>query len=266
MVAGLIVPLALVSGGVGLASASAGHRSPLHRLCARLGHMRVRNWHGGYFVVRNDNFGRRAECLANRGRRPNFRVTRSGAESHGPESMAYPNIFVGCSWSVCSHGTTLPMRASRLRRPAVTWRTKLGAGGQWNASLDIWFNKTTDVASQADGAELMIWLNTRGFSAPKRARVIWAGHARWYLLHWRPKRDGVSWNLIIFRRVDPRWQVNHLSLRPFIQRAEHLGLVSRRWYVLNIEAGFEIWRGGSGLGTTKFWARVLMAAVLAARG
>jgi hypothetical protein len=70
----------------------------------------------------------------------------------------------------------------------------------------------------------------------------------------------VSRNPIIFRRVDPVWRVNHLHLRPFIRRAEHLGLLHKRWYLLNMEAGFEIWHGGRGLGTTKFWARMLLIA------
>jgi len=262
-----LAPLALLAPGragaaraAENASAARQARRPVYRLCDPLGHMRVRNkWHT-FFSVRNDNFGGRAECLKNRGHWANFRVTRSAADSYGAESMAFPDIFLGCSWSICSKGTTLPLRVSRLRRPEATFHTVQRAGGQWNAALDIWFNKTPDIATQADGAELMVWLNTRGFGTPRRAPVIWADHARWYLLHWVPTRNGVSWNLIIFRRVDPVRRVNHLDLRPFIRRVEHLGLVRRRWYLLNIEAGFEIWHGGRGLGTTKFWARTLVLA------
>jgi Glycosyl hydrolase family 12 len=247
-------PSAASAGAAGQASRR------VDRLCLPLGHIRVRNSWRKFFVVRNDNFGGRAECLANRGRWTNFQVTTSQADSDGPESMAYPYIFLGCSWSICSKGTVLPLRAYRLDSPEVTWHTVQRAGGRWNAALDLWFNKTRDISTQADGAELMIWIDARHLRPPRRAPIVWADHTRWYLLHWVPTRKGVSWNLIIFRRVHPVQRLNHLHLHPFIRRSEHLGLVRKRWYLLNVEAGFEIWRGGRGLGTTKFWARTLAPA------
>ena len=39
------------------------------------------------------------------------------------------------------------------------------------------------------------------------------------------------------------------------RRAEAKGWVKPSWWLLNIEAGFELWHGGTGLATDWFWAR-----------
>ena len=36
---------------------------------------------------------------------------------------------------------------------------------------------------------------------------------------------------------------------------ERAGLIRPRWWLTSIDAGFEIWRGGTGLATLSYWAR-----------
>jgi hypothetical protein len=50
-------------------------------------------------------------------------------------------------------------------------------------------------------------------------------------------------------------RVRKLHLLPFIHRAEERGWIQPAWWLENIEAGFELWQGGAGLGTDWFWAR-----------
>jgi hypothetical protein len=69
------------------------------------------------------------------------------------------------------------------------------ADGAWNAAYDLWF-KTDPAPGPPDGAELMIWLDSRG---------------------------GV-------RR----------------------GAVQSSWHLVTVEAGFEIWRAGTGLAADSF--------------
>jgi hypothetical protein len=177
------------------------------------------------FVVRNDNFGGRSECLKNHAMLPNFKVTRSAADAHGPESLAFPDIFIGCNWGICSPDTTLPARVSRVRRAETSWYTRQRASGIWNVAYDIWFNKTPITSGQANGAEIMIWLNAHHFPPPRWAPIVWEDHARYYFVHWRPYRHGVSWNYMQFRRVHPARSVTHLRLEPFMQTAERMGLL-----------------------------------------
>src|SRR6266567_2703673 len=87
--------------------------------------------------------------------------------------------------------------------------------------------------------------------------IVWVDGVRWYLSHWkaRARHGRKSWNYIQFRRVHPVWGVRNLRLNPFIHRAERSRLVRRWWWLLNIEAGFEVHSGGKGLAGRKFWAR-----------
>jgi len=233
--------------------ASAGTR----RLCQRGQHIQVTSHDGHKFSVRNDFWGTHTFCLKNINKRPNFKVTRTGRNLLGGAVMSYPYVFAGCSWGICTRDSGLPARASSLRDPRVTWHTSERARGRWNASFDLWFGRHRMTTGQATGAEMMIWLNARGLPRDSR-RIVWADGVRWYLAHWRTHapHSGKTWTYIQFRRVHPVWGVRKLRLNPFIHRAEHFRLVSRRWWLLNIEAGFEVRSGGKGLAGRRFWTRL----------
>ena len=57
------------------------------------------------------------------------------------------------------------------------------------------------------------------------------------------------------RAADARGLVN-LDLREFVQDALMRGTINPAWYLIDVEAGFEIWQGGSGLATRSFSAVV----------
>lgn len=237
------------------AGARAANGTGTITLCRRYQHITVHDAAGTRFVVKNDNYGGRRECLANYGRGANFTVTRSAARSADGEPVAYPFILRGCSWGTCSPRSGLPQPVAALAGPTVSWATGQPEPGQWNAALDIWFGKRAMTTGQANGAELMIWLRARGVPVPAHTPVAVVGHARWHLLHWRACRRGTCWTIVVFRRVRATSSVSRLSLAPFIARAERHGWIRRRWWLENIEAGFELWRGGTGLTTRSFTAR-----------
>jgi Glycosyl hydrolase family 12 len=208
------------------------------------------------YVIENGNFGGRPECITNLGLRPNFTVTRSGADSTGPEVDAYPFALFGCSWKVCTPGSGLPARVSRVRSASASWYLRPAAPGRWNAAFDVWFGRhRSAVNGQAKGAELMIWLNAGDYPAVP-SRVIRIDHRRWYVYHWVTSHGGAHWNYVQIRAVRPVTAVHELSLLPIIGRVEQMGLIRPQWWMLNIESGFEIWHGGTGLATTSFAAAV----------
>jgi hypothetical protein len=47
-------------------------------------------------------------------------------------------------------------------------------------------------------------------------------------------------------------KINKQNLKKFIAIAIRRGLIRRSWWLENIEAGFEVWRGGVGLASTRF--------------
>jgi hypothetical protein len=73
--------------------ARAAHRRPRPvtvRLCRRFQHVAAFGAHGAGLVVRNDNYGGRRECLANKNRWANFAVASSEARRAGSEPAAFP--------------------------------------------------------------------------------------------------------------------------------------------------------------------------------
>jgi Glycosyl hydrolase family 12 len=253
----LLVP---VGGSVAEAAASesalataAFTKPPVTKLCAFRQHVTVKSKYGSRYDIVNDNFAGRAECITNRRKRPNFLVTKSRAHSNGPEVQAFPFILSGCSWGLCTPGVPLPAQAKNLRAVKATWYTTLRTSGRWNAAFDLWFGRQrSSMNGQAKGAELMVWLQAGDFPVGRHVRVISIGSHRYHFHHWRANHSGIRWNYIQFRFVRGTNHVRYFNLLPVIKRAERMGLVRRWWWLLNVEAGFEIWRGGKGLGVKSF--------------
>ena len=254
VIAALIVLAGLISGLV-IGSAQPANAG-VRRLCQRGQHIQVTSHGGRKFSVRNDFWGTRTFCIKNINKRPNFKIIRTGRNLLGGAVMSYPYVFTGCSWSICTRHSGLPARMSSLHRPRTTWQTSEHAKGVWDAAYDIWIGKHRMTTGQATGAEVMIWLNARGIPLDSR-HIVWVDGVRWYLAHWKAHavHGSQTWHYIQFRRVHPRWRVHNLRLNPFFHHAERHHLISRRWWLLNIEAGFEVRRGGKGLAGRKFWAK-----------
>jgi hypothetical protein len=229
-------------------------RGPHQVMCGHLQHIAVSDGAGRGYIVKNDNYGRMPECLGNSGLAPNFQVLSSAAASTSNAVMAYPEIYTGCSWGICSPGSVLPLPLSQVGQPEVSWRTGQNAPGRWDAALDIWFDPEPIMTGQATGAEMMIWLNARNYPRPPRGRIARVDGQRWYLWRSVARHDGASWHYLQFRLVRPATQIRRLAIGPFIRLGEALRWIRPQWWLLNIEAGFEIWRGGTGLATWSFSA------------
>ncbi|HUD39030.1 MAG TPA: hypothetical protein VMR14_19170 [Streptosporangiaceae bacterium] len=223
-------------------------------LCKAYQHITVTHA-GRQYVVRNDNYGRQPECLRNQNGGTNFAIVSSGARVRRDEPVAYPNIFVGCSWGICTAHSGLPLRVSRIKSVVSTWHTRMRSAGAWSAGYDIWFDRKPSKSGQSGGAELMIWLNARGFGQDTAPEVTIDGR-RWRLEHWVTSGHGKHWNYIQFRKVGGTSKVTNLNVKPFIALAEHLRYIQPQWWLTSVMAGFEIWRGGVGLRTTNFVVRL----------
>ncbi|MFD5438122.1 ricin-type beta-trefoil lectin domain protein [Kitasatospora sp. NPDC127067] len=210
---------------------------------------------GGRYVVDNNNYGGARECLGTDGR-AGFTVLSSEAATSPPAGpVAYPEIFDGCHWGTCTPGSALPVRVSELGRATSSWSTTLPAGGDFNVAYDLWFNTapTTPAANgQPDGAELMIWLDRRPASASpsgSTAVVGGTGYTSWQLTI---AANGRQWPMVAYQAQVPVTSVTDLDLRAFVRDAVTRGVVKPEWYLISVEAGFEIWRDGAGLRTESF--------------
>jgi hypothetical protein len=168
--------------------------------------------------------------------------------------MAYPFTGTGCAYSLCSQHTDLPRQVRSLPQLASTsWTWRGTTSGEWNASYDLWFDKTSQVTTQDNGAELMIWLRTMpGYPAGRPVYVA----GRWMrFMTWRTGHNGMYWNYVQFRFPGTVHSVRNLPLWPFIRYAVRHHLIRRGWWLTSVHAGYELWSGGRGLSTTWFDAR-----------
>lgn len=209
----------------------------------------------GSYEVNNNNFGGTRECLTGTQGAPAFRVSVSDATSNSPGSDAFPDIYVGCSWGVCSPHSWLPAKVSALGEARTTFIGSEKAGGTWGAGYDMFFDRHPIRNGQAQ-TEAMIWLNSRNAYDP-------AGHgwpevridaALYWVMSWETTNGHQSWRYVQFRKVHPVSREDDMPLAGFFSYLEREGWVTRSWYLLNVEGGFEIWNGGKGLAVTGFWA------------
>jgi len=211
---------------------------------------------GGAYTIGNNEWASSAsECISTDGK-PEFKVAYSSIESgRSSPPGGYPAIYKGCHWGACTSGSGLPIRVSAIRtdRDTVTtsWRTSQPGGSNvYNVAYDIWFNQAPTTGGAPNGAELMIWLNHRGHVHPYGSKVaskVRIGGRSYNV--WFGKQ---GWNTVTYTMTTPATSVSKVDLRAFIVDAVRRGYISPSWYLIDVEAGFELWHGGAGLATKSF--------------
>jgi hypothetical protein len=212
---------------------------------------------GGAYTVENNEWGSSAlECITTDGG-ADFTVANSAmANATDGAPGGYPAIYQGCHYGDCTDGSGFPVKVSDIRRGTVTtsWSTaQPGGRSVYNVAYDIWFDQTPN-SSQPNGTELMIWLNHRGHIQPYGSKVAsnvsigGRGYDVWF--------GKQAWNTVSYTMTSPATSVSVMGLRPLIQDAIRRGYINPSWYLVDVEAGFEIWRHGAGLATRRFSVHV----------
>jgi hypothetical protein len=216
---------------------------------------------GGTYTVQNNEYDSGAsECLTI-GRNAHFTVANSGIDNatDGPPG-AFPSIYQGCRWGNCSSGglASDPIEVSSLTAGKVTtsWSTtQPGGDNAYDVAYDIWFNRTPTTSGQPDCTELMVWLNHDGSVQPVgsaiASNVTVGGHT--YNI-WEGAQS--AWNTISYDMPSGTTSVSDLDIGTLAQDAVRRGYLSRSCYLIDVEAGFELWRGGAGLKTNSFSVNV----------
>jgi Glycosyl hydrolase family 12 len=212
---------------------------------------------GGVYMVQNNEWGSGApECVAVAAQ-GGFTVAKSAIANaaHGSPG-GYPSIYRGCHWGICTPGSGLPVQASKLLSPGTvttSWATTQPRTGSYDVAYDIWFNQAPTTRGQPDGAELMIWLNHNGPIQPYGSQVGMATiGGRSYQVWFGQK----GWNTISYSMASGTTSVQDLDIGKFVADAMHRGWIQKSWYLIDVEAGFELWQGGAGLATDSFAVNV----------
>jgi hypothetical protein len=210
------------------------------------------------YTVENNEWGSSApECITADGS-TGFAVANSSiANSTSGAPGGYTAIYKGCHWGACTPGSGLPIQVPDIRAGRVTtsWSTSQpGGSNAYDVAYDIWFNQTPTTSGQPGGTELMIWLNHHGPVQPfgsQVARNVSIG-GRGYNV-WFGKQ---GWNTVSYTMTNGTTSVSNLDLQPLIADAVRRGYISTSWYLIDVEAGFEMWQGGAGLATNSFSVKV----------
>jgi Glycosyl hydrolase family 12 len=210
------------------------------------------------YTVGNNEWGSSAaECITTHGG-ADFTVTNSSiANAANGAPGGYPAIYKGCHWSACTPGSGFPIQVSDIHARTVTtsWSTSQpGGGSDYDVAYDVWFNQTPTANGQPNGTELMIWLNHNGPVQPFGSKVASNVNigGRGYNL-WFGKQ---GWNTVSYTMTSGTTSVSNLDLQSLIADAVSRGYIKPSWYLIDVEAGFELWQGGAGLATNSFSVKV----------
>ena len=211
---------------------------------------------GGSYIVQNNEYDSSAqECVTTDGN-ADFTVASSSIDNATNGSPgAYPSIYQGCHWGDCSSGglSSDPIEVSKLTPGTATssWSTTQTGSGAYDVAYDIWFNQTPTTTGQPDGTEIMVWLNHNGsvqpFGSQVATNVSIGGHIYdvWYGAQ-------STWDTVTYEMTSPATSVSNLDIGTLAQDSVSRGYTESSWYLIDVEAGFELWQGGAGLATNSF--------------
>ena len=244
--------LAVTALSAGSADATTGTQSAI-----TLSAMQSTRLAGDAYAVDNDEWGSSAqESITTDG---NSGFTVASSSIHNATNAApggYPSIYSGCHWGSCTRGglAANPVPVSALTRPGTvttSWNTSQpGGSAAYDVAYDIWFNQTPATTGQPNGAELMIWLNHHGPVEPFGSPV---GTASIKGVSYRVWEGAQPWgDTVSYVMASPATSVRNLDVGGLAADAASRGYIKKSWYLIDVEAGFELWRGGAGLATKSF--------------
>lgn len=212
---------------------------------------------GGSYTIQDDEWdSKAAECVSTKGG-SDFTVTQSAiSNSSTGDPGSYPSLYAGCNWGSCTKGglTANPQLLDSMAPGAVTTSldTTDPAGGAYDVSYDIWLNKTPTTSGAPDGLEVMVWLNSHGGVEPAGSVVASNVKVGGYTYDvWYSSNAG-NGPCVTYAMTSTRSAVSNLDLYPLLLDAGTRGYANASWYLIAVEAGFEIWNGGTGLATKSF--------------
>ncbi|MFE2018919.1 cellulose binding domain-containing protein [Streptomyces sp. NPDC059499] len=206
----------------------------------------------GRYVVQNNRWGTADEQCVNVTAN-GFTIERAGGSvptNGAPKS--YPSVFNGCHYTNCSPGTALPERLSSISSAPSSITYAFVDNAVYNASYDIWL----DPQPKTDGVnrtEIMIWFNRVGPIQPIGSQTGTAsvGGRTWEV--WTGSNGGNDVISFVAPSAISSWTFDVMD---FVDQTVARGMAQPSWYLTSVQAGFEPWQNGAGLGVTSFSSAV----------
>lgn len=221
--------------------------APCQSTCMRFGVIPVGD--GVYNLQMNEFNSAKQECVRTDG--VGFVITKASFNNATDGSPGtYTSLYRGCHWGACTKSNPFPIQESNIASIATSVTLTQPSGSSHDTAYDIWFNQTSTLKGQPNGAEVMIWLDHQGSIQPFGSQTgsvtiagaqydVWTGNK-------------ASWKIVSYVATNPVSAVTNLDLLPFFEDAASRGSLERSWWLVDVEFGFEIWTGGKGLGASGF--------------
>jgi cellulose 1,4-beta-cellobiosidase len=144
----------------------------------------------------------------------------------------------------------------------TSWNISVISSGVWDAAYDVWFHRTSDyTGDQPNGAELMIWISYTAHNwAQKKVGTVSLAGTSWDVYYWVMTSGSGSWNYIAYLRNSNATYAS-FNLNTFVKDAVSRGYIQNSWYLVAVDAGFELWQGGAGLASNSFSVTAVQAKV-----
>ena len=207
---------------------------------------------GGAYTVQNNEWNSSApECVTTDGN-ADFTVANSSINLSGGAPGGYPSIYKGCHWGACTSNSGLPIPVSSMTPGEVTtsWSTTQTSGA-YDVAYDIWYNQTPTTSGQPNAEEMMIWINHTGGVEPFGSVVasnVSIGGRTWTI--WEGRMS--TWNVVSYVLNTGVTSVSNLDVDPLAADSVQRGYMTNSDYLIDLEAGFELWNGGVGNATNSY--------------
>ena len=204
---------------------------------------------GDYTIQANEWNSSAQQCITYTGGTA-WSMTTANFNLSGGAPATYPSIYKGCHWGNCTANSGMPIQMSNLGSAVSSWSTTQPSSGAYDVAYDIWFNSTPTTSGQPDGTEVMVWINSRGGVQPfgSQTATTTVDGLNWNV--WTGQQT--SWKIISYVLNPGATSVSNLDLKALFEDAVARGSINPADYLIDVEAGYEIWQGGQGLGTNSF--------------
>ncbi|MFC1641162.1 hypothetical protein ACFL5O_00525 [Myxococcota bacterium] len=174
---------------------------------------------------------------------------------------AYPSLIYGWHWGKWFGGYTQAnaKQVSEITSIPSSFAFTEPTGSKWNAAYDMWLASSSDISGEPNGGlEVMIWQDRSAGNSVSaigsQVDTMTIADVQWEV--W-VGTTGATWDVVSFRRSTPSSAaIDNMDLLPFIQEGLARANKSTDWYLLSIQAGFELFDVTAGGSVTNFSASV----------
>jgi len=176
-------------------------------------------------------------------------VSTSSISSNNTAPASYPSIVDGWHWGSWNGSYTKAGAKTLSALSTVTSSLAYTppAGQKWDVAYDMWVASSTGIAApDGNTLEVMVWLDysTATTTNPIGSQVATKTFAGTSWEVWYGATG--SWHTVSYRRTPSTAAVSSFDLLQFLRDAVTRGTGTTAWYLLSVQAGFELFNATSG--------------------